>query len=128
MTGYLLFDWLALAVSITNTILLLWLGLTMLLNAEYRTWGVWLTGGAALMGSAFFAAHTAILASVTAFVGRGLNFWWRVGWTPLVAVPFIWYVFSLWYSGFWQAKLLRVLSAIAGDLLQGCGSSRDEFR
>ena len=25
MTGYLLFDWLALAVSITNTILLLWL-------------------------------------------------------------------------------------------------------
>ena len=52
----------SIAVSLTNTILLLWLGFTILLNAERRSWGVWLIGGGLLTGGAFFISHTVILA------------------------------------------------------------------
>ena len=50
MTGHLLLDWAILAVSLFNTILLIWLGLAVLLNAERRAWGIWLAGGGLLMG------------------------------------------------------------------------------
>ena len=40
MTGFFWFDWPLLALSLANGILLLWLGLTVLLNAERRTPGV----------------------------------------------------------------------------------------
>ena len=36
---------LSLALSIFNVIILLWLGLTILLNAERRVWGLWLAHG-----------------------------------------------------------------------------------
>ena len=36
MTGEPLLDWAIMAVSLFNTVLLLWLGLTVLLNAERR--------------------------------------------------------------------------------------------
>ncbi len=45
MSGNFSLDWLTLAVSLFNTILLLWLGLTVLLNAERRSWGIWMAGG-----------------------------------------------------------------------------------
>ncbi|NOX61425.1 MAG: hypothetical protein GXP42_05695 [Chloroflexi bacterium] len=44
MTGSFLLNWATLAVSLFNTILFLWLGLTVLLNAEPRTGGAWLAG------------------------------------------------------------------------------------
>ena len=65
-TGIWALDWAILAGSLMNTILLLWLGLTVLLNAERRTWGTWIGGGALLLGAAFFLSHSAIL-------GRGLD-------------------------------------------------------
>ncbi len=37
--------WGSRAVSFFNTIALLWLGLTVLLNAERQRWGTWLAGG-----------------------------------------------------------------------------------
>jgi signal transduction histidine kinase len=104
MTGKLLLDWSILAVSLFNTILLLWLGLTVLLNAEQRTWGVWLTGGGLLVGSAFFISHTAILGRGLSTVGRGMDFWWHVGWGPVIASPFAWYAVILWYAGFWDDR------------------------
>src|SRR5574341_1176236 len=63
MSGYFVLDWAILAVSLANTILLLWLGLTVLLNAERRSWGVWTMGIGLLLGAAFFVSHTAILGS-----------------------------------------------------------------
>ncbi len=104
MTGRLFLDWAILAVSLFNTILLLWLGLTVLLNAELRTWGVWLTGGGLLIGCAFFISHTAILGRGLSTVGRGMDFWWHVGWGPVIASPFAWYAVILWYAGFWDDK------------------------
>jgi len=102
MTGAFALDWAMMAVSLFNTILLLWLGLTVLLNAERKSWGTWLTGGGLLLGAAFFVSHSAILGHGLHDTGQGMNFWWRVGWMPVVALPFAWYVVMLWYAGFWE--------------------------
>jgi signal transduction histidine kinase len=104
MTGDFILDWAVMAVSLFNTILMLWLGLTVLLNAERRTWGVWLVGGGLLMGGAFFVSHSAILGHNLTYSGQGLDFWWHVGWAPVIASPFAWYVAMLWYAGFWEGR------------------------
>jgi hypothetical protein len=54
MTDSPLLNFSILALSLFNTILLVWLGLTILLNAERRAWGVWLIGGGILAGAFFF--------------------------------------------------------------------------
>jgi signal transduction histidine kinase len=104
MSGEFLLNWAIMAVSLFNTILLMWLGLMVLLNAERRTWGIWLVGGGLLMGGAFFVSHSAILGYGLYYVGLGTNFWWRVGWVPVIALPFVWYVVMLWYAGFWEDR------------------------
>jgi signal transduction histidine kinase len=108
MTGHFWFDWPLLALSLANGIVLLWLGLTVLLNTERRTPGVALLALAAWLGSAFFAAHTAILASGEGPASAALNLWWEVGWLPLLALPLAWYGVVLWYSGYGgEARGLR---------------------
>lgn len=102
MTGNRWLDWAIMAVSLFNTILLLWLGLTILLNAERRTWGVWLAGGGTLLGAAFFISHTAILGSILVNNPWPLNFWWHLGWIPVILLPYVWYIIMLWYAGFWN--------------------------
>jgi signal transduction histidine kinase len=108
MTGHFWLDWAILAVSLFNTILLLWLGLTVLLNADRRHWGVWLMGGGLLAGALFFISHTAILGQELALNLDGLNFWWRAGWFPVTVSPFAWYVAVLWYGGFWAEPRTRL--------------------
>ncbi|MCI0393933.1 MAG: hypothetical protein L0332_15810 [Chloroflexi bacterium] len=110
MSGHFFLDWAALSVSLFNTILLLWLGSTVLLNADRRTWGIWIASGGLLLGGAFFVSHTAILGLEFSAIGRGLRFWWYLGLLPAVALPFGWYLVMLWYAGFWdntQAPLHR---------------------
>jgi signal transduction histidine kinase len=102
MTENWLLNWAVMAVSLFNTILLIWLGLTVLLNAESRTWGLWLAGGANLLGGVFFLVHSIFLAHGLNTFSRSIDFWWRVGWVPVVTIPYIWYVVILWYSGFWD--------------------------
>lgn len=103
MTTYFWLDWPLLAISLVNVILLTWLGLTVLLQAARRTWGVWLAALGLLGGGAFFVSHTAILGLGPTFAGRGLELWWRAGWIPLAALPLTWYGLVLWYAGFWEA-------------------------
>lgn len=110
MTGVMLLDWALIAVSLFNAILLLWLGLTVLLNADRRTWGVWVMGGGLVAGAAFFVSHTAILGHELSFLSDGLNFWWQIGWIPVTVAPFAWYIVILWYAGYWrhpQSRLAR---------------------
>jgi len=104
VTGSFGLDWAILTVSLFNTLLMLWLGLTVLLNAERRAWGVWLTGGSLLAGGAFFISHTAILGQGLSVVTHGMNFWWHIGWGPVIALPFAWYIVTLWYAGFWDGS------------------------
>ncbi len=104
MSGEFFLSWAIMAVSLFNTVLLLWLGLTVLLNVERRTWGVWLASGGLLMGAAFFVSHSAILGYGLNYVGPGTEFWWHVGWVPVITLPFVWYLVMLWYSGFWDNR------------------------
>ncbi len=105
MTGNFWLDWALMAVSLINVILISWLGLTVLLNAERRAWGVWLAGGGLLLGALFFVSHTVILGLGPDFASRGLEWWWRAGWVPLVALPFVWYAIIAWYTGFLDLPL-----------------------
>jgi len=123
MTGLFWFDWPLLALSLTNGIVLLWLGLMVLLNTERRTPGVALLALAAWLGSAFFAAHTAILASGEGPASAALNLWWEVGWLPLLALPLAWYGIVLWYGGFGAAgnSLARHRWPLAGLIVAVVG-------
>ena len=68
MTGFFYLDWSLLSVSLFNAILMLWLGLTVLLNARHRApegrsgpWGFWMAAGSLLLGGVFFIFHSALL-------------------------------------------------------------------
>jgi signal transduction histidine kinase len=102
MSGVFLLDWAVLAVSLFDTILLFWLGLTVVLNAERRTWGLWLAGGGLLVGGVFFLVHTAILGYGLNIFSPEVNLLWRFGWFPVVVLPFSWYLINLWYAGFFD--------------------------
>jgi signal transduction histidine kinase len=102
MSGNIWLDWTTLSVSIFNTIIMLWMGLMILFSSDKRTWGVWLAAGGLLVGSLFFVSHTAIIGQEISFFTPGTNFWWHVGWGPVVAAPFGWYIVMLWFSGYWE--------------------------
>lgn len=96
--------WALIAISLVNTTLLLWLGLTILLNAERPTWGVWLSSGGMLIGSVFFISHTAILGRGITEFSPSINLWWYMGLLAAAALPFLWYVVMLWYNGYWVSR------------------------
>lgn len=102
MSGQFYLDWAGISLSLFNTIVLVWLGLTVLLNAERRTLGLWAAGAELLMGGVFFLIHTIILGYGPSFFIQGLNFWWQLGWIPVVTLPYAWYGVMLWYAGFWD--------------------------
>jgi signal transduction histidine kinase len=120
MSNSILLNWAMMAVSFFNTILLLWLGVTVLLNAERRDWGMGLATTGLLLGGAFFVSHTAILglfigghmvSGYTAIIsegllviGRNMIFWWTAGLIPAIILPFAWYLIMLWYGGFWNER------------------------
>ncbi len=111
MTGRFYLDWAAMAISLFNTVLLLWLGLTVFFNAErraphqrgrVRSLGIWLTSGGLLLGGAFFICHSAILGHGLGQITATTDLWWRLGWIPVSLSPFAWYLVMLWYTGFWD--------------------------
>jgi signal transduction histidine kinase len=93
------FDWALIATSLFNTVTLLWLGLTVLLNAERRSWGTFLAGGGLLVGAAFFVGHTAVVGRVIGTFSDEMELWWRLGWAVMAGAPYLWYVVMAWYSG-----------------------------
>lgn len=113
----LLLDWAAAALSFFNTIAALWLGLTVLLNADRRAWGTWVAGGALVLGGLFFAVHSAAIARPDGFSSGVAVAWWPVGWIPLTSPPYLWYVVTAWYSGVlrtrWHRVWFAVLTAVA---------------
>ena len=73
-------------------------------------------GGGLLLGAAFFISHTAILGQELFFGANvdGLNFWWQIGWIPVMGAPFAWYIVILWYAGFWAASIPDCADVTAG--------------
>ncbi len=102
MSDSIVLNWASLGISLFNTITLFWLGMTVLLYAERRTWGLWIACGELLMGAAFFLSHSIILASGFFLSSQSLNFWWHLGWFPVVLLPYAWYIVILWYAGYWN--------------------------
>ncbi|HEY7358850.1 MAG TPA: hypothetical protein VH590_20345, partial [Ktedonobacterales bacterium] len=98
MFAYFL-DWAIRAVSLFNTITLLWLGLTVLLNAERRRWATWITAGGLLIAGAFFAVHSALVGLVFTALNTQISFWWRLIWLPFIFWPYLWYLVIVAYTG-----------------------------
>ena len=127
MSDILLLNWAIMAVSLFNTILLTWLGLTVVFNADRRDWGVWIATGGLLLGALFFVSHTAIVGlGLTNLTWRNMIFWWTAGLVPAIMLPYAWYIIMLWYAGFWSAphnrlrqRQKRWLSLITGMLFFG---------
>lgn len=104
MTGNFFLDWGVITVSVFNTILLFWLALTVLLNAQRRRFGVLLAGTGMTMGSIFFAIHTIIVYNGFTYTESQINTLWSLGWTILLILPIAWYMLILWYLGFWESE------------------------
>lgn len=115
ITGYLYLDLVLFALSLFNMVLLLWLGGTVILNAERRTWGHALAGGGLVLAGLFFLAHTAIIGimkeEVTAMrvpssliILTSSFLTWVVGWMFGLIAPIAWYLEMLWYGGFWDDR------------------------
>jgi len=111
-----LLDWSIIAISFFNTIVLLWLGLTVLLNAERRAWGTWVAGLGLLFGGAFFAGHSAIVARPLGTFNNEMELWWRIGWLPFIAGPYLWYLVIAWYTGLLRARRHRAWLAVVSLL------------
>ena len=97
-----LLPWAMYAVSLFNLILLLWLGLTILLNAQERNWGTYLAGSGFLVGAIFFLLHTAALNYSLDTLLENSPIWWLILSAPVGALPFGWMVLMLWYCGYWD--------------------------
>ncbi len=102
MTLSFLVYWSLVTVSLFTTILLFWLGWTVLLNAQKRTGGIWLATIGLLVGGVFFATHTAMLDSTIEELLASVRLWWYFFFTPIVVLPYAWYLLMLWYAGFWD--------------------------
>src|SRR5512135_3471035 len=87
------------AVSLFNTVLLLWLGLTVLLTGNRRKPATIAGGVGLLLGALFFMGHTLLIAHTVDFFGRGVNTVWRVMWFVAVTAPYFWGLAIFYYSG-----------------------------
>ena len=112
----LMLDWGLGATSLFNTIILLWLGFTVLLNAEKRAWGTMLAGTGMLLGGVFFLVHTATLDYTWEALYSNIRSWWYLCWACVLALPLGWYVLMLWYAGFWTQKQTRAALKTAPSL------------
>jgi hypothetical protein len=102
MSGQPYLDWPAVSLSLFNAFLLFWLGFTILLESDRKSFGIWLAADGLFLGAVFFIAHSAILENGIRMTFPGINFWWQAGWWPVILSPLAWYSVILWYAGFWD--------------------------
>ncbi len=91
--------WAQYAVSIFNFLLLLWLGLTVFLNARERSWGTYLAGSGLFVGAIFFACHTVALDYSLDTLLENSPAWWAILSLPVVALPLGWLLLMVWHCG-----------------------------
>jgi len=60
------------------------------------------------MGGLFFLSHSIILNHGVAIFSQSIDFWWHVGWVPVVTIPYAWYIVMLWFAGFWSGSTTRL--------------------
>ena len=99
--GEALRAWALVAISLFNTVLLLWLGLTLWLHATVATQASSSPAAGFLLGSLFFISHSALLLSNSWEVTRSNTLWLAVAMLPLLILPYVWYVVLLNNAGYW---------------------------
>lgn len=107
-SGLPLVDLALVALSAFCTLVAAWLGLTILLNAEQKSFGVWLGGIGMLAAAVFFIYHAALLDTDTNRLAGTIGAWWNAGWAPVIVLPFGWYIAMLWFAGFWHTPDSRL--------------------
>ncbi|MBS1914512.1 MAG: hypothetical protein JST22_21185 [Bacteroidetes bacterium] len=115
-------DWALVALSIINILLPVWLGLTILLNAEHRRFGIWLAGFGMLAAACFFLFHAVMLHGEFLALPARLREWWFVGWAPIIGLPYGWAVAMFWFADFWRGRpgrgrTVRIAALLALGLL-----------
>lgn len=124
MNSLVLLDWSLIALSLFNTIILFWLGLAVLLNADRRHWGTWIAGIGFLACACFFVGHSAIVAGSDAAFEAGITLLWPISWLLVIGAPYLWYLVMLAYSGVLAAgrhrawlTIVTILGVMAVGLL-----------
>ncbi len=102
MSGNFWLDSSILTLSVFNILIMLWLGSMIILNAENRNWGVFAAATGLFAGTFFFISHAAILGQNIELFNVGVSLWWHIGWAPIIATPYVWYIVMLWFSGYWD--------------------------
>lgn len=103
------------AVSLFNTVILLWLGLTVILTGDRRKPATIAGSAGLLLGALFFMGHTLIIGHSVDIGGRGVNTVWKVMWVAAITAPYFWGLSIFYYSGNPAAGkwVRRILTAAA---------------
>lgn len=112
--------WAARALTFFNVMVLLWLGLTVLLNAEPRRLGAWLTGGGLLLGGACSVLRALALSAAADEPAAAPDLWWRASWLPFAGAAYLWSVALTWHAG--RLRTPAEWRGLAGLSLLGSGS------
>jgi signal transduction histidine kinase len=102
-------------VSLFNTVILLWLGLTVILTGDRRKPATIAGSAGLLLGALFFMGHTLIIGHSMDIFGRGINTVWKVMWVAAITTPYFWGLSIFYYSGHPSAGkwVRRILTAAA---------------
>src|SRR6478735_10685483 len=106
----------AIAISVFNLMIYLWLGLTVLLNGNRQSRVTWIGGIGLLLAALFFLCHGALVGAGVPEGPSPSDVWWRVSWLPAFVAPLFWAATGLHYAGLagvWKYMRLPVLGAVA---------------
>jgi hypothetical protein len=111
---------LAIALSVFSLITYLWLGLTVLLMGNRRSFVTWFGGLGLLTASIFFLCHGAMVGAGLPIGPSPTDFWWHLSWVPGFLAPLFWAATGLHYAGLTGAFrglrwiMLGVAAALGG--------------
>jgi hypothetical protein len=106
----------AIAISVFNLMIYLWLGLTVLLNGNRQSRVTWIGGIGLLAAALFFLCHGALVGAGVPAGPSPVDIWWRLAWAPAFIAPFLWAAIGLRYAdvtGAWRRMRLPVLQGVA---------------
>ena len=107
----------AIAISVFNLMIYLWLGLTVLLNGNRQSRVTWVGGVGLLAAALFFLCHGALVGAGVPAGPAPVDIWWRLSWAPAFVAPFLWAATGLRYAdltGVWRRMRAPALYSVAG--------------
>ena len=106
----------AIAISVFNLMIYLWLGLTVLLNGNRQSRVTWVGGIGLLAAALFFLCHGALVGAGVPGGPSPVDVWWRLAWAPAFIAPFLWAATGVRYAdltGVWRRMRAPALYVVA---------------